>query len=76
MKKAQLSMMVFIETIILSFLGVLAGMIGAIPVIFYFYINPLQFTGEAAEGYVPGGGGACQGAAVRPDSQPGGGVHQ
>lgn len=51
MKKGQLAFMVFLETIILSFLGVLAGMIGAIPVIAYFYINPLRFTGEAAEGY-------------------------
>ena len=51
MKKRQLALMVFIETIILSFLGALAGMIGAIPVVFYFYINPLRFTGEAAEGY-------------------------
>jgi ABC-type lipoprotein release transport system permease subunit len=51
MKKRQLALMVFIETIILSFLGALAGMIGAIPVVFYFYINPLRFTGAAAEGY-------------------------
>lgn len=51
MMKPQLSLMVFIETLMISFIGALFGMIGAIPVIFYFYKNPLRFTGAAAEGY-------------------------
>lgn len=51
MKKRQLSLMLFLETVLLAFLGAIAGMIGAVPVIGYFYKFPLQFTGEAAEGY-------------------------
>lgn len=51
MKKGQLSRMLFLETIFLAFLGALAGMMGAVPVIYYFYNFPLKFTGQAAEGY-------------------------
>ena len=51
MKKPQLAWMVFFETLVISFIGALVGMLGAIPVILYFYYNPLQITGEAAEGY-------------------------
>ncbi len=46
MKNLQLSFIVLLETIIISFMGVLAGMVGAVPVVAYFYNNPIRFSGE------------------------------
>lgn len=49
MKKIKLSIMVWFEVIIISLLGSFAGMLGAFPVVFYFFINPIKFGGEMAK---------------------------
>lgn len=48
MKRSKLAITVFIEIITIAFLGSLAGLIGAFPVVFYFNQNPIAF-GESNE---------------------------
>ena len=43
--------MVYLETISVALLGVMLGVVGASPVIAYFYYNPIRFTGEVAKTY-------------------------
>jgi ABC-type lipoprotein release transport system permease subunit len=49
MHRSRLSVIIFLETMIIGILGVLAGIIGSLPLIYYFYNNPIPLTGEAAE---------------------------
>ncbi|MGZ4042250.1 MAG: ABC transporter permease [Bacteroidia bacterium] len=51
MKKRILSSIIFIEIVLISGLGVLLGMSGALPLVLYFHYNPIKFTGELAKGY-------------------------
>jgi ABC-type lipoprotein release transport system permease subunit len=51
MKKKLIAFMVYLETIFVALLGVAAGLIGAAPVIAYFYFYPIRFEGELAETY-------------------------
>jgi len=49
LKRRQLAIICFLETIMISFTGVISGMIVAIPVVIWFYHNPIQLTGGMAE---------------------------
>ena len=49
MKRWRLSLVSFLESLFLSFIGVLAGIIVSIPILYYFYKNPIPLTGEMAE---------------------------
>ena len=49
MKKIRLMLVSFIETIWVSFLGVIVGIAGSIPVIYYLHNNPLNISGEGAQ---------------------------
>lgn len=49
MKKWRLSLVSFLESVFLSFIGVAAGVIVTIPILYYLYLNPIQLTGELAE---------------------------
>jgi putative ABC transport system permease protein len=49
MKRGQLALMCFFETLFISFAGALAGIALAIPVVLWFYYNPIPLTGEMAE---------------------------
>ena len=51
MKKIKLIGVTTIETILVSFLGVLMGFLGSIPLIYYLHYHPIHFTGEAAKAY-------------------------
>ncbi|MGD9488713.1 MAG: ABC transporter permease [Calditrichaceae bacterium] len=51
MKKSKLIAVTTIESIMISFLGVIVGFLGSIPVIYYFYYNPIRLTGEMARAY-------------------------
>jgi ABC-type lipoprotein release transport system permease subunit len=42
MKRYYLAIVVFFEVFIISICGAIAGMIGAFPLCFYFYLNPIQ----------------------------------
>jgi len=49
MKRWRLGFVSLLESIFLSFIGVLAGIIVSIPILYYFYENPIPLTGEMAE---------------------------
>lgn len=49
MKKWRLSFVSLLESLFLSFIGVLAGIIVSIPILYYLYQNPIPLTGEMAE---------------------------
>ena len=49
MKKWKLYLVTTLETIFISFIGVIAGAIVSIPIILYFVNNPIPLTGELAE---------------------------
>lgn len=51
MKKVKLIMVTTIETIFISLLGVVAGILGSIPIIFYLHFNPILMTGDAAKAF-------------------------
>ena len=44
MKRWRLSFMVSVETLFINFLGVLAGMIFALPIVYHFYKNPIPIS--------------------------------
>ncbi len=49
MKKALVRRMMFFETMLIGFVGVALGVIVALPLVYYFYLNPVPLTGQAAE---------------------------
>jgi ABC-type lipoprotein release transport system permease subunit len=49
MKKGRLAFISFLESLFLTFIGVAAGVIISIPLLYYFYKNPIELTGEMAE---------------------------
>lgn len=49
MKKWKLYLVTTLETIFISFIGVIVGAIVSIPIILYFVNNPIPLTGELAE---------------------------
>lgn len=49
MKRGKLAMVLFIETIFISLIGVAAGMAAAWLILYYFYLNPIMLSGEIAE---------------------------
>ena len=51
MKKWKLLLITAIETILISFIGVLAGFLGSIPIVYYLHNNPIPVTGEAAKSF-------------------------
>ncbi|MCK9401144.1 MAG: FtsX-like permease family protein [Bacteroidales bacterium] len=48
-RRYKLAIIVFLETLIISLIGILAGVITSFPLILYFYHNPIPLTGEAAD---------------------------
>ncbi|MGB5848977.1 MAG: FtsX-like permease family protein [Ignavibacteriaceae bacterium] len=49
MKKWRLSYVSFLESLFLSFIGVLAGIVVSIPILYYLKQNPIPLTGEMAD---------------------------
>lgn len=49
MKRAQLAVVCFTESVFLSIAGVIAGIVAAIPVVLYFFYHPIRLTGDMAE---------------------------
>ncbi|HEX5624673.1 MAG TPA: FtsX-like permease family protein [Saprospiraceae bacterium] len=52
MKKTKLSLMLVMETLALSLLGVLTGIAISLPVMVYWNRNPIRLSGSMAEAYV------------------------
>lgn len=48
LQRARLGIILFYETILIGIVGVICGFLGSIPVISYFYNNPVELTGDAA----------------------------
>jgi ABC-type lipoprotein release transport system permease subunit len=51
MQKRKLAKVVSLEMLLIGFLGVGAGILASLPVVFYGNIHPLRFTGELARMY-------------------------
>lgn len=51
MKKYRLILVTTIESIMVSFIGMVIGVILAIPVVWYMYLNPIRISGEAAKAF-------------------------
>lgn len=49
MKRSRLAMICFMESLFITFTGVISGMIVATPIILYFFHNPIQLSGNMAE---------------------------
>ena len=49
MKKTKLIMVTTLETIFISLIGVMAGIIVSYPLLLYLYYNPIRLTGELAQ---------------------------
>jgi len=49
MQKAKLIWVVIWELVLIIFIAVFAGILLSLPVLIYFYYNPIQFTGEAVQ---------------------------
>lgn len=49
MKRTKLWAIVFLESVIMTLVGAVAGIIGVQPLLIYFYHYPYQMTGQAAE---------------------------
>ena len=52
MKRGQLLLVTTLEALFISMIGAIAGMIGAFPIILYFYHNPVHVTGDMAQAYL------------------------
>jgi ABC-type antimicrobial peptide transport system permease subunit len=51
MKRGRMQLMMFFETILLALLGIIAGLLAALPVMGYFGDNPIRLQGQMAEMY-------------------------
>jgi ABC-type lipoprotein release transport system permease subunit len=51
MRRRRLLFILAIETLMVSFVGVVVGILGSIPIIFYLVHNPINLTGEMADLY-------------------------
>jgi len=49
LKKGKLAFISFLESLFLSFIGVAAGVIVSIPILYYYNRNPIELTGEMAD---------------------------
>lgn len=49
MQRTKLAWVVFIETFLISLMGIFAGFCAGLPILWYFHIYPIEFGGDAAE---------------------------
>lgn len=49
MKRTQLSILVFLETLFMSFTGAVVGMVLGLPIVVYFYFYPIRLSGGLEE---------------------------
>lgn len=49
MRKWRLMIITAIESVFVAFVGVIAGIIGSIPLVYYMHHNPIHFTGAATQ---------------------------
>ncbi len=51
MQRTQLSFVAILEAVWLSIIGVISGIVISMPVLLYFYFNPITLTGDMADMY-------------------------
>jgi ABC-type antimicrobial peptide transport system permease subunit len=51
MKKTRLGLMLLYETILITLLGVITGLLISLPFVIYFYHHPIRLSGKMAEMY-------------------------
>lgn len=66
MKRSWLATMTGLESVLLTLLGSAAGLIIAAPVVLYFHLNPIVFTGQMAETMLSYGMEPLMPASIRP----------
>ena len=49
MQRFRLGSVLFFETLMMGILGALAGIVASIPLAYYFFINPIPLSGDAAK---------------------------
>jgi len=49
MKRSQLAAICFMESVFITIIGVISGIVVSIPVVAYFYHNPIMLAGDMAE---------------------------
>jgi len=49
MQKGKLALIIIIELFILTVIAAIAGILISLPVMFYYYYNPIEFSGEAID---------------------------
>ena len=49
MQKGKLALIIIIELFILTTIAAIAGILISLPVMFYYYYNPIEFSGEAID---------------------------
>ncbi len=52
MHRYKLARILTIETIFIAIIGVAAGIAASMPIIYYFNVNPIELTGEAAQAMI------------------------
>jgi putative ABC transport system permease protein len=52
MQKSKLIGIVICELFFIGLLGIVAGIIAALPIIYYYYLNPIPLTGELADSMI------------------------
>jgi ABC-type antimicrobial peptide transport system permease subunit len=52
MQRIKLGNILFLETILIGLVGVFTGILGSIPLIGYYFNNPIRLTGEAAKAMI------------------------
>jgi putative ABC transport system permease protein len=49
MKRAQLAVVCFLESVFITFAGIVGGMAAALPILLYFFYYPIQLSGNMAD---------------------------
>ncbi len=52
MKRAQLAVVCFLESVFITLAGILSGMAVAVPILLYFYHYPIQLRGDMADAMI------------------------
>lgn len=55
MQRYTLSLIIATEMFLISFIGLISGMIVSLPIVAYFHFNPIRLTGNAAKGFAAWG---------------------
>lgn len=52
MQRNRLGVILFFETLFIGLVGAIAGLVGSLPIVYYYYYNPIMLSGDAAQTYI------------------------